>query len=338
MDTISFELGEDVRSEARILQDLSWSKAVADGRKHISHREAYIAYGFEFRSAIINYHILKMLCRELQRKSSPLFLLNSEILRHIIDYALPGQGPLVTAIVSALEQKIDIKHKQPNINYIPFRICARKRPLLPFEREIGAYDVVHATHSNNQIVLHDGRLARNGRRLTMTHQIFKLDKIWNERTSNDTVCNDEIKPLLSRIQTGNDATLICYGQTGTGKTHTLMGALEYISQNIIGSTIKLKFFEIHGKQCYDLLNNRNPVKLLSDHNENIQIQNIQNITLHVVEPADLKNILEVALTLRSSEVTERNPISSRSHAICSIEFIEYSNTYINYDVMNYNKN
>ena len=36
------------------------------------------------------------------------------------------------------------------------------------------------------------------------------------------------------------------------------------------------------------------------------------------------DILQSALTLRSSEVTERNPISSRSHAVCSIRFLSNS--------------
>lgn len=35
--------------------------------------------------------------------------------------------------------------------------------------------------------------------------------------------------------------------------------------------------------------------------------------------AQLMSLLKGALMLRSSRVTERNPISSRSHAVCSIE-------------------
>jgi hypothetical protein len=37
---VSFTLGQDVRSESRLLQDEKWKNAVADGRKHVSHREA----------------------------------------------------------------------------------------------------------------------------------------------------------------------------------------------------------------------------------------------------------------------------------------------------------
>ena len=37
---VNFELGEDVRNENRLHQDEAWKDAVADGRGHVSHREA----------------------------------------------------------------------------------------------------------------------------------------------------------------------------------------------------------------------------------------------------------------------------------------------------------
>lgn len=37
---VDFSLGEDVRSESRLLQDEKWKESVSDGRKHVSHREA----------------------------------------------------------------------------------------------------------------------------------------------------------------------------------------------------------------------------------------------------------------------------------------------------------
>ena len=33
------------------------------------------------------------------------------------------------------------------------------------------------------------------------------------------------KPLLSRVMDGYNATIFCYGATGTGKTHTMHGAV-----------------------------------------------------------------------------------------------------------------
>lgn len=39
-DEYEWDFGEDVRNEYRELQDARWKESVADGRHHVSHREA----------------------------------------------------------------------------------------------------------------------------------------------------------------------------------------------------------------------------------------------------------------------------------------------------------
>lgn len=125
-----------------------------------------------------------------------------------------------------------------------------------------------------------------------------------------------------------------------GKTYTLYGALDYIARRLVGKSVRLVFYEVHGKKCYDLLNNRSVIHLRSDEKEgcndilpsciSLYSQTSLITEMHVrgavraeVAPlqsaAQLMAMLQEALRLRSSRVTERNPISSRSHAVCSIE-------------------
>ena len=105
-----------------------------------------------------------------------------------------------------------------------------------------------------------------------------------------------------------------------GKTYTLYGALEYISTRLVGKSIRITFYEVHGKRCYDLLSNRNVVHLRSDEHENMHVRGARSIELYPLrDPLHLIEVLKEALSLRSSKVTERNPISSRSHAVCTIE-------------------
>ena len=88
-------------------------------------------------------------------------------------------------------------------------------------------------------------------------------------------------------------------------------------------SLRLTFYEVHGKKCYDLLRNRAIVHLRSDQNETMHIRGarrVEIIGLH--DPEQLMHVLKDALALRSSEVTERNPISSRSHAVCTIELLQ----------------
>lgn len=91
-----------------------------------------------------------------------------------------------------------------------FRICVRKRPIVPYEMEYSSYDCVNT--DNNILTLHDGRLARNGRRLSMNHRGYLLDRVWNEKSTNADVCHDEIGQLVDWAKQGHSSTLICFGQ------------------------------------------------------------------------------------------------------------------------------
>jgi hypothetical protein len=90
----------------------------------------------------------------------------------------------------------------------------------------------------------------------------------------------------------------------------------------VGHSIRITFYEVHGKKCYDLLSNRNLVHLRSDAHENMHVRGARTIELTPLSrPQELVDVLHEALSLRSSKVTERNPISSRSHAVCTIELL-----------------
>lgn len=317
---VEFELGEDVRNEVREAQDAAWADAVTDGRGHFSIRETCVVYNLEIRGAINDYHKVIILFRALYNKKSLLFLLKAEMMRQIIDYAFPnGYGLLITSS-AYLKQEMHYE-KSKNYDDIPFKVCARKRPLLHFEMTSGLYDAIHVRHWERGIVVHEGRLARNGFQLSMTHHQYFLDRVWDEFADNSRVCSDEIEPLFLHVKSGGDATLLCYGQTGTGKTYTLLAALSYLSSKVVGLEVEVSFFEIYGNKCFDLLNGRKPLLLLSDESEEVHVKGVRKVRLLVTEPGQVLHILQSAIQLRASEQTERNPVSSRSHAVCHVDFL-----------------
>jgi Cdc6-like AAA superfamily ATPase len=54
----------------------------------------------------------------------------------------------------------------------------------------------------------------------------------------------------SRPGSREAATIICYGQTGTGKTHTFNACWKRLGADLAGRSIAVTFFEIHGKKCF----------------------------------------------------------------------------------------
>eukprot|EP00434_Breviolum_minutum_P011549 symbB.v1.2.010184.t1/scaffold664.1/size175145/4 len=186
-----------------------------------------------------------------------------------------------------------------------------------------------------RVVCHDGRLHRTGRRLEMLHKKFVLDKAYDETVSDCEFYADAVKPLVASLN-GAEATIICYGQTGTGKTHTFNACWKRIGQDLAGNTISVTFFEIHGKKCYDLLQQRKEVTLRADAEERVHVRGALTIR---ADAGEVAGYLEEALRLRRSESTERNPLSSRSHAVCvlqlegggSLRFVDLAGSERNYE-------
>merc|ERR1719221_1654640 len=131
---------------------------------------------------------------------------------------------------------------------------ARKRPLLATEVEAGDYDSVSTEWANNSVVIHDGRVHRDGRTLYMSHSRFCLDRVFCETASNDEVYAEAARPLLRNAKAGRRATLLLFGQTGTGKTHTAQGILDGIAGELFleggGSVpwVLLQCFELAGSR------------------------------------------------------------------------------------------
>lgn len=213
-----FELGEDVRDESRLRQDRDWAGAVADGRGHVSHREMAMLNAPQLNLAISDYLLIDELVSALDNKRSILNKITPETLRLVVEYAFPGHETLVTSSVIRRElgPLIDAERAYSNHgNEFPFRICLRKRPMMPYEHDFGAYDVC-SLDTRNGLTLHEGKLARNGRQLSMTHHQFVVDRVYEEEASNAAVCLDAVEPLLSWAESGHSSTLLCFGQTGTG--------------------------------------------------------------------------------------------------------------------------
>jgi hypothetical protein len=284
MDWVNFELGEDVRDEKRRQQDDEWAAAVADGRAHVSHRELTMLHAPQFHSSIVDYQIVELIVDSLFMETGNIRVLSEDVLIIIIEYAFPF---LVAVAHSLLIRKQLAPHMekrralqcQADVEF-PFRICLRKRPLLSFERREGTYDAVY-TDSVNSVTLHDGKLARNGRQLTMTHHQYILDHVFSAEADNEEVCRESIEPLLNWAEQGYKATVICFGQTGTGKTYTLNAALEYIAGRLTGRCVRVTFFEIRGKKAHDLLNDRGTVHLRSDAQDVIHVRGAKQILLGV---------------------------------------------------------
>mmetsp|Transcript_12640 Transcript_12640/g.20932 ORF Transcript_12640/g.20932 Transcript_12640/m.20932 type:complete len:566 (-) Transcript_12640:163-1860(-) len=305
------EAGRFVNNEARLAQEAAWAQTNIDARQIYGVREAQHIYGSNLQRSIDRFWRTNALVAGLGQSHSGWGQLLPPLAAKILDF-VGSHGEVVDFITG---------WATPESRTNSLKVCVRKRPLLPFELEAEEWDAVDVLTSRTSVLCHDGRLSRSGRRLQMTHRRFALDVTWPGEVSNETVYAEVVKPLAEAALAGESSTLLCMGQTGTGKTHTISGVAECLSADLLALdlVIEVEFFEIYGKKCLDLLAERREIFLRSDADGRVHVRGQHVAKLE--RGQGLKNLLDEAMQLRASETTERNSASSRSHAICTIRLL-----------------
>jgi len=201
-------------------------------------------------------------------------------------------------------------------------VAARIRPIHEGYRSLSTED------ANSSVVTHDGRLKADGRRMYMIHQRYHLDKVFGEKSTTEDIFNDLVPPLLENVANGKSASLLLFGQTGTGKTYTAFGLLKQLAAKLFEiseSDAEVSVFELAGsggKECaFDMLNQdpekRKKVILRQDEEGTVHACGATKVTCGDVE--SFLDALALARSRRLTEATERNTESSRSHCVIAVK-------------------
>jgi kinesin family protein 2/24 len=85
----------------------------------------------------------------------------------------------------------------------------------------------------------------------------------------------------------------------------------------------VSFFEIYGGRLYDLLNNKKKLQVLEDKNQKVQIFGLEE--KQVGTPDEMRQMIDLANSIRTTHNTVTNETSSRSHAICNVRslYLDY---------------
>uniref|UniRef100_A0A2C9JU95 Kinesin motor domain-containing protein n=1 Tax=Biomphalaria glabrata TaxID=6526 RepID=A0A2C9JU95_BIOGL len=211
------------------------------------------------------------------------------------------------------------------------KVCVRKRPLTKRELKAREEDIVNV-ESTNTLAVNEPKLAVDLKAYTLQHE-FMFDEVFDETCTNEDVYIRAARPLINCVFNGGTATCFAYGQTGAGKTHTMLGNVNtpglYLLAgqdifNIIQSEkygkdlhVWVSFFEIYCGQLFDLLNKRNRLHAREDGSHQVCIAGLTETEATSV--TSLVQILEYGNSVRSKGATGVNPDSSRSHAILQLD-------------------
>ena len=99
------------------------------------------------------------------------------------------------------------------------QVVVRMRPLSEREKKGNTLPVVTASTEKKEIVVIRGAGNRQQR------TTYNFDNVLGTQSSQEEVFQQTIQPVIPDVLGGFECTMFAYGQTGTGKTHTMEGTL-----------------------------------------------------------------------------------------------------------------
>ncbi|XP_029418115.1 kinesin-like protein KIF9 isoform X7 [Nannospalax galili] len=211
-----------------------------------------------------------------------------------------------------------------------------------------AHEMIKYGDDNKSIDIH---LKKDIRRGVVNNQqtdwSFKLDGVLHD-ASQDLVYETVAKDAVSQALDGYNGTIMCYGQTGAGKTYTMTGATEnYKHRGILpralqqvfrmieehptqAITVRVSYLEIYNESLFDLLSTLpyvgpsvTPMTIV----ENPQGVFIKGLSVHLTsQEEDAFSLLFEGETNRIIASHTLNKNSSRSHCIFTIYMEAHSRT------------
>ncbi|CAF4087257.1 unnamed protein product [Rotaria magnacalcarata] len=124
------------------------------------------------------------------------------------------------------------------------KVYVRTRPTNNF-----ASDMISVGRDNRTVSVHRVASA-NAVDNKINDWAFHLDGVFHN-VSQDEIFDSVAKDVIDRTLDGYNGTIMCYGQTGAGKTHTMTGFTEsYPNRGVIPRTIQHIFQEINSRQDF----------------------------------------------------------------------------------------
>ena len=212
------------------------------------------------------------------------------------------------------------------------QVAVRCRPPNEEERKTGQPTVVTCDSSNKQLNIAYGPA---GKKIT---KAFNFDKVFGMYSTQSEVFDGIVKPIVDEVLAGFNCTIFAYGQTGTGKTHTMEGEVnneenagivprsvraifEQLENSGCEFTVRVSFLELYNEELQDLLaiDKSKQLKLCADDTKGVVCQNLEEV--NVVSVNAIFEILQRGIKERQTAATLMNKNSSRSHSIFTMKIM-----------------
>lgn len=213
------------------------------------------------------------------------------------------------------------------------RVVIRCRNLLQYELERGDKASVRMDLATSQVIVQHA---------IGDPETFAFDAVYNNTYTQRDIFLQEVQPLVEATLQGYNATVFAYGQSGSGKTHTMTGRLEdptlwgmmpqtvdHLFNEIRKLSTSTKTFKV--RCSYIELYNGKSRDLLASKQVNLEIkQNMaKNFYVKGAEMPEVTNFDEciryfnAGTERRQTASTDLNDQSSRSHSLFQMQVEQF---------------
>ena len=216
--------------------------------------------------------------------------------------------------------------ESPSVDNI--QVCVRVRPISHRENLEGNKPCVDVDDNQLRISKADG-----------SQKLFKFDKVYDPSLSQEDIFKRMGQKMVEGFLNGYNSTIFAYGQTGAGKTFTMVGdleindlwglqprCLEYIfyllNEKPKDFILKVSFVEIYNEKIIDLLADKEElgkyINIREDLKKGIYMEGVREEQISTFSEAI--QLMIRGNTMRHVSGTNMNSNSSRSHSIFSISY------------------
>lgn len=177
------------------------------------------------------------------------------------------------------------------------------------------------------------------------NKFYTFDNVFDSKAKQIDIYRSVVEPLVDQVIEGYNCTVFAYGQTGTGKTYTMVGdrsdkevsweddptsgiipraidqLIDLLQCQETEYTIRVSFLELYNEDAYDLLSpitDGNKLRIYNDSERKGSVIISGLVELIVKTKAEIYEILEKGSFKRQTAPTLMNACSSRSHSIFSV--------------------
>jgi hypothetical protein len=239
---------------------------------------------------------------------------------------------------------------EPNDANKNFKVVIRVRPPLPREldgdkrfQNIVRLDSSRQIRVSENLAALDDPYSDEAISTNFSTYTFTFDHVYGEDNDQKSVYENTAREAVMSTLQGYNATIIAYGQTGTGKTYTMEGeptkqkrgliprATEEIFRHIEGSAsekkkflVRASYLQIYNEVISDLLKpDRTNLHIREDKRKGVYVEGLSEWVVR--SPKEVYGLMQRGASTRATAPTKMNEISSRSHAVFIIilEQLEY---------------